>query len=242
MIMYHGVLLDREFKCRIFRQDTDSATKRQYEEIDIPGRNGKLLIDNGKYDNVIMSYTAVFYKDCPSEYCRGLIDFLLSEVGYQRLEDGEHPDEFFMAKVDSDFEPTLTMDRGMAKVTFSFSRKPQRYLKTGEKLIEVTASNTVIENPSRFKALPLLHIYGTDGSSGYFYINNMRVTITSIASGMYIDCDTQDAYRRRSSIQSMNGLIVLSNNVFPYFDSGRNTVFFGGGITEVDITPRWWRL
>lgn len=242
MIMYDGVVLERDFKCRIFRQDTDSAPKRQYEEIDIPGRNGKLLIDNGKYDNVLMSYTAVFYKDCPSEYCRGLINFLLSEVGYQRLEDGEHPDEFYMAKVDSDFEPMLTMDRGMAKVTFSFSRKPQRYLKIGENRISVSSSNTVIENPTRFNALPLIRIFGTTGTEGLFYLNDMSVKINSIVEGMYINCDTQEAYRGVGTIYSMNGVVELSNNAFPYFKAGENSVSFSGGIRSLYITPRWWRL
>ncbi len=54
-----------------------------------------------------------------------------------------------------------------------------------------------------------------------------------------IDCDLQDAY---SGTTNKNSDIILNGGEFPKLDPGENQISFSGGITSVEITPRWWTI
>ena len=51
---------------------------------------------------------------------------------------------------------------------------------------------------------------------------------------IYIDCDLMDAY---SGANNRNNRITTS--AFPVLEAGDNTITFTG-LTNVEITPRWW--
>ena len=42
------------------------APEREFERISIPGRNGDLLIDNGRYSNYELEYDAIIYENFDS--------------------------------------------------------------------------------------------------------------------------------------------------------------------------------
>ncbi len=72
---------------------------RRYEAIQVPGRNGDLLIDSGAYNNYTQNYEVYFnaeqYKT-PSG-ARAVREWLQKPIGYQRLEDSYDPEYFRMA-------------------------------------------------------------------------------------------------------------------------------------------------
>ena len=107
---------------------------KDVKTISVPGRNGDVIIDNGSYKNieltaeiVIESQTA--FDDFISLY-DALRDGIMSQSGYQRLEDSFYPGEYRLARAENcSMEMTDTMN-GKAIVTFDC--KPQRFLKSGE--------------------------------------------------------------------------------------------------------------
>ena len=64
------------------------------------------------------------------------------------------------------------------------------------------------------------------------------ITITGMDGGLTIDSDTQNAY---DGTTNKNSIITVSGG-FPVLATGETIVSFSGGITAVQITPRWWRL
>jgi len=143
MITFNGVSSDT-FSALVFRIETDTAPVEELEVFEVPGRSGDLLVSNHRFPNVENRYRAVFYGENAMSNYVDFKNYLLSQHGYQRLEDDDHPDEFYMARVSKDIEPTMVKERDKVKCEIVFSRKPQRYLKSGETHYSwVPDSNTV---------------------------------------------------------------------------------------------------
>lgn len=117
---------------------TFSAPTRDVEYISVPGRNGDLIIDNGKWNNIDVTYPANIppLVDMDSKLA-GLRAALCRHVGYVRLEDTYHPDEYRRAAFTSGLEPVPSPDNKGADFNLVFSCKPQRFLKSGDTPIKL---------------------------------------------------------------------------------------------------------
>lgn len=211
---------------------THSAPARKREMVSVAGRNGAVSFDEGSFENITVKYPVGIRRPVDShlEDCR---NYLLSLQGYQRLEDTFHPDEFRLGIYEGGFEPEVTVRGRVGKIELSFDCKPQRFLKDGEKEIEVSSGGTVY-NPTNFVALPLIRAYGT----GTLTIGSQTIQINSANTYTDIDCDTMDAFKGATNC---NGNITLLSGDFYKLNPGVNTVTFSG-ITRVIITPRWWKI
>lgn len=223
----------RDFSVHAFDSDTFGSSSREYEGITIPGRNGNILIDNKRYENRSHSYGCIIYENC-EQNLENFRNFLVSRVGYCRLEDTIHPDEFYQACYMEEFSPTLSMDRKMAKAVVTFDRKPQRFLKAGEIMREFTATGTIY-NPTRFPSHPLIRVTG----SGSFEIGENIITVTNNSTYIDIDCEIMEAFTGNTLA---NSKVSFSKNDFPTLKAGSNAVKLNSGITKVQITPRWYTM
>ena len=127
------------------------------------------------------------------------------------------------------------------RATLTFEAKPQRFLKIGEKVQSFTAAGTLL-NPTQFDALPLIKININSGATGNLSLNDYEVAIAAETASnrvIYLDSDLQDAY---NGTANKNSLITLSSGNFPRLSPGKNQISFSGGITKVEVTPRWWTL
>ena len=131
MITYNGVSSDK-FNAVVYRVDTDDGPALDVEAFEIPGRSGDLLVSNKRFPNVEVEYYAVFAGENAEKDFSDFKNYLLSQTGYKRLEDDEHPDEFYLAYVSKNIEPVFTKDRSKVKCVVTFTRKPQRFLTSGE--------------------------------------------------------------------------------------------------------------
>lgn len=223
----------RTLGVKIFPVETMTAPQRMYNEAVVPGRNGVLLIDQKRHGDLSHVYSAVIYENFENRLAQ-IRSILMSVRGYQRLEDSITPDEFYMAYYNDSFVATAYSDLSMGHFEINFTRKPQRFLKTGETVTTLTASGS-IENPTLFPAKPLLRIYGT-GTVG---IGDNAITITSADEYTDIDCDIMEAFKGTASC---NSYVQIQGNDFPVLHAGTNGITLGTGITRVDVKPRWYRL
>lgn len=110
---------------------TFSAPERDVEFVAVPGRNGELVVDNGRWRNIEVSYPA----NIPRDFDQRMTEFrsaMCRQRGYQRLEDTYHPDEYRMGAFVMGIEPeTIPLNRG-GDFNLVFNCKPQRFLKSGE--------------------------------------------------------------------------------------------------------------
>lgn len=210
---------------------------REFETVHIPGRNGDLLIDKGGYQNTVRVYPISTYSPYENftELASKISSWLNAPSTYCRLEDSYEPEYFRMAIYGNSLELTNLFHKA-GKGNLEFYCKPQRFLKSGERVKRFTGAG-YINNPTRYDSHPVITIYGSGNVSlsiGYYSIQ-----VKDLNGFITIDSDIQDCYQ--GSINK-NDKVTLSNG-FPNLIQGRNNISWtGSGITSVEVMPRWWIL
>lgn len=204
------------------------------EVISVPGRNGDLTIDNGRYRNVTVVYQCGILKDF-LQNLTAIKGLLMSNRGYRRIEDTFERAYYRMGRYVGGMEPTASQMYKQGYFELAFDCKPQRWLKTGEQSITYTTGSTIY-NPTSFPAKPLLVVTGY----GQVIIGTYRIVIAQHTNNrVWIDCDLQDAWFGSSNL---NSVITLPDGVFPEIVPGSVPVTFSSTISAVQITPRWWTI
>lgn len=225
----------KDYGVYISGMGTYNAPQRDIESISIPGRNGDLTIDNGRYENVKVTYPAFIVKNFDSNIS-AFRNMLLIHSGYYRLEDSYHPDEYRLARFDGAFNADVLDTHNAGEFDITFDCYPQRYLKAGEERIAFTSAGALY-NKEITTALPKIRAYGTNGT---LTIGDVSISISGASSYTDIDCELMEAYKDTLDV-SKNNTLTLTNGVFPSLKPGSNSISFTG-FSEVDIQPRWWRL
>ena len=219
-----------DFGLYVGLNQNDNAPQRSTEDIVVPGRNGTLTIDNGRYENIDVSYIC-FIRYRFEDTIPAARNFFLANSGYRRLEDSAHPEEYRMAKYKSGLEVTPSQMRKQGYFTLTFNCMPQRFLKSGEIPLVFTGNGTIF-NETMQVAKPLIRVWG-NGSLG---IGENTITLAGITDPYTdIDCESMDAY---AAGENRNSNI---SGAFPVLEPGPNGVSLSG-VTKVEITPRWWIL
>lgn len=161
-----------------------NAPERDIEAIEIHGRNGAFILDNGRFKNITLTYPAGMFGDNEGAFADGirrLRNALASRKGYCKLIDEYNPLEYRMAvyRGGLDVDPTsINGSNQAAQFEIQFECKPQRFLIDGDQPVKMTDGGT-ITNPTLFEARPLLQVYGY----GDIGINGETVTIQNIPVG-----------------------------------------------------------
>lgn len=147
-----------------------NAPERAVEMIKIPGRNGAFALDEGRFENIEISYPAGIFAESEADFAEAISEFrnfLCSKRGYCRLQDDYNPGEYRMAIYKSGLDVTPAQLKA-GEFTITFEAKPQRWLISGESEITVT-SGEELTNPTLFESSPLLEVegYGTIDFNGY---------------------------------------------------------------------------
>ena len=158
-----------------------NAPARAVELTAVPGRNGAIPIDMGYWENVEVVYPAGCFADNADDFAQNIADFrnaILSQRGYQRLEDTYNPNEYRMALCVSEFEVDPVAMNSAGEFEIKFNCKPQRFLKSGETATAVLSGGS-LSNPTEMDALPLLAIKGY----GNINIGSYKVTVSDAVLG-----------------------------------------------------------
>ena len=213
---------------------TYNSPAREYQNISIPGRDGDLLSSSTRLQNVELTYRCGIVADA-EENLAALRSMLLSTVGYVRLTDSYHPEEYRLAVYKGGLEAEMEPRLHAGEFDLTFECKPQRYLVSGEMPVTLSAGGS-ITNPTLMPARPLIRV------SGYGELTVGDVTAT-IAENTYthidIDCEMMDCF---SYDANCNALVSFSGNDFPTLPAGETGIAYDSTITSVQITPRWWRV
>lgn len=221
-----------DFSAFAYYKNHYDGAERDIETISVPGRNGDLLIDNGRYKNMPVEYRVQVYGQDNAHHLRSA---LLAEIGYFRIEDEYEPEIYRVGRLNGPPDVSVALT-GVVSMTITLDCKPQRYLKLGEVERNFT-SNGTLYNPTLYTAKPLVRAYGY-GAVG---VGTNTITITQPVSGetrpyVDIDCELQDAY---AGTTNLNSKIQLSSGKFFTLEPGENGVSLDSNISRVVITPRW---
>lgn len=205
---------------------TYGAPERDVTAVSIPGRNGDLIFDNGRFFNA-----EVFY-DCGMS--RNFVDFdtfrsllMLNSTTYGWLTDTYHPSEKRRARVARIEEISTTAANLGGKFRVVFDCKPQRYLASGDTPASMTSGTPVsVTLATPYPAYPLIeitfaaaeYVKGTavlDTGSG----RTVEVPFTKYAGSasavLAIDCEL-----RRATLSGYPVPITRLTDEFPYLVPG----------------------
>ena len=220
---------------------TFNAPERDVTEVEVPGRNGTLTIDNGRFKNITVTYPGVMIFHTRSSFASQVLAvnaWLASKPGYRRLEDDYHPEYFRLARFVNGAEWETEAINSAGRANIQFDCDPRRFLKSGETAVTKTASG-YINNPTPFDALPLITVNGT--GEGEIRVAGMLISISEIGGSVTLDCESWRAYH-----VNQGGIITARDDTitgsFPALHPGRSYIRLYGGVTSVDITPRWWTI
>lgn len=177
----------------------------------IPGRHGGLYTDEAAFSTYEISYDVLLdARNVVDMYHLGrdLSAWLLTANGYCRLEDTYEPEHYRLARyVGSPDAANILFKFGRAELEFEV--QPQRYLKSGEKEIEITEELTTLRNPTAFAASPLIKVemqseaqeitptvIGADDMTwSYGYIGNKRMepSLVHTVISSYTNCSVSNA-------------------------------------------------
>lgn len=228
-----------DFHMYVEKFPAQTGAQRKSTTVSVPGRNGDLHFLENAFANYTQSYACYFHGRLPMpEQAHAVKAWLLGNGSYRRLEDVYDPKHFRLAS----FLGPLDIENALNKYgrcAVHFDCAPQAFLKSGEHTVEFSTAGTLY-NPTAFTALPLITVYGD--AAGAVTIGSHTVTINTITDPIILDCDTQNAYSQpgEGAAENRNGDIRAVP--FPALAPGDNVISFSGGITKLEIIPRWWEL
>ena len=234
IVVFNGIS-SQDLHIQVQTEPSYDFPEKDYDVTHVPGRNGDIVIDQGSWQNVSRKYNLAMDagKISYTEVASKLVQWLHSASGYARLEDSYEPDFYRMAMYkDSGSISNIFNKAGQIEVEFTC--KPQRYFKSGE-AADIFVASSEYRNPTDFPAKPLIKIHGS--GSGVVGIGTYTVTINDIIDGMIVDSEQQDTYK-----DHMNCNSKVSITEYPKLVSGNNVISISGGVTSIEIIPRWWTL
>lgn len=227
----NGIDIVSKYHVTYAGSDDDGAPIRDIDEIDVPGRNGTIIVDNGRWKNKSVNYFCFMDKTVKDDL-KIFREYLMSLKGsYFKIEDSDKNDEFRNGRLSDSFDPQRDLNYSTASFVIATSCYPQRWLKTGETPVAFSAEGS-ITNPTSFDAKPLITVTGT----GVLSVNGTIVTINKNDTTITLNCEAEDAY---TGVENKNGDIFIDD--FPTLQPGVNAIIPADQMT-VEITPRWWRL
>ncbi len=211
-----------------------SAPEPNVTTVSVPGRNGDLHYADGTYKNRTATVGAYVYcDDAVKSAFNRVYRWLFDSFGYRKLVTDDDRAHYMLARVKNGAEIDARI-RKIAPFEIKFDCMPQRFLFAGDEPIEINA-NMTLENPTIFPSLPLYKVYGS--GEGTLTVGAHTAIFSAIDGYIYYDAETQNAYK---------GTANHNANVYcPYalvFERGEQPINFAGGITNIEITPRWWEL
>ncbi len=215
---------------------TYGAPNRRVEAVHVPGKNGDLLIDEGTYDNIIVSYDIAIVQDFPVN-AREIAQWLLGDGGYHVLTDSYNEEFYREATYFNAIEFDVESLKRQGKGTINFYAKPQRFAWAGGDQKKGNGTIT-LTNPYGFPAKPLIHVTGALTLT----INGEdTITVSQVVDGRcYIDSETMQCY---SGDTNCNQYVQMAE--FPVIQPNETmtiTISNAGTNTWTFIEPRYWRL
>ena len=226
--------------------------KKNVETVNVPGRNGNLVVDYGTYQNITITYPCYIKGNFDTKFAT-MINKLSVLTGYQKItcsnDSGHYREGIFL----TENAPTVKRLNKDGYFDLVFNCKPQRFDNWTWATDAVTLSTSPTEKDQigEQTAKPLLQVQGTgtivfqtvDTYGTPFRTITATIDTTALTNPpLYIDCDSMECYTDTPLIEAHNECVSFSPNVFPDIPSGYRTYVTASGLTTKKLVWRDWTL
>lgn len=231
-------------------QNSFNFARRDRTFVQVPGRNGDLILDNGRYINATVTYK-VFIPDEFLDKRDLLIEGLTSQgSGYVKLTDSYYPLRYRMATLDTNIEFAMGQLNKYGTCDIVFDCMPQIFLVAGDEEVMLPSEGGEVEILGKQPSKPLIKLYSSNNGlmTGDISIDGHDFNISASAGVitgrvLLMDCESQ-IFRIEGGRVVTQGITVY--NDFPELDPKNETFTIDtSGMSNLDrigIFGRWWVL
>lgn len=224
-----------DFGLIITKAPAPAGPVRDVEYLELGGRSGTLLLDNGRFEDVEVSYPFIIapgFERVPAT-ASAIKAWLLTDVSPGALADTFDPDYFRIAVCSGPLDITeIVRQVGEGKIVFTCN--PYKYSHTGQETISITTPTSLM-NPEPFDSLPYFKLTGSGAAT--LYVAGQSIRISNIDG--YLELDSEIAQAFKGAVNK-NSTVTLDE--FPVMPAGEIPITWEGNITKVEIIPRWRTL
>lgn len=236
------------------------APARKGESISVPGRNGNIWVDDGSFENVMVTYPCWMSEDFDANIDDFRAFLSLHSDQYYELRDTYHPNEYRLARYAGPFTATPGTRNKSGRMDVTFDCMPQRFLNAGYtwrelEIPDIDPSQTVAtlfseENPTGFSCAPVLMAELNENALFEFSVRNdehgtyanihIGDTTTRAVVGTCYYIDLQNFIMREGTTANdpnWESLPVSSVPLlisFPEWDSSNGQALFLEGVNVVN--------
>lgn len=206
-----------------------NSASRRVETIEIPYRNGNLIIDSGTYDNIMVSYEVSVIGNTKNT-CDAVNEWLSGSQGYCILSDTVNTEFFRVGYFASSIEYVLTALYRYGKATLNFDCFPQKYLNSNTTITRSATSTTTTGEGGTFssKVYPLpIDLKGNTIQSGTPTPSSPQ-TIHNVSGDNDVNVTGINRFRPRDFTHTQDGITVT-------YDSETQTFTFNGTCTQDNV-------
>lgn len=236
----YGGINSADYGIYISGEGVYNAPERAVELVSVPGRNGAIAIDQGHWENIEVTYPAGVFGSDKTDFAAAISSFrnaILSQKGYQRLEDTYHPDEYREGLYISGLEVDPVRMTTAGEFDLVFNCKPQRFLTVGETKTTITSGDE-INNPTQYDASPIVEVtgYGTIDISGKEIeltnetMGNVVLVNNFSASSDKILNNSVSVPLGANTVSNASDIITIKCNLQYEIDCGTGVVLSNGSV------------
>jgi phage-related protein len=242
-LTYAGKNSLTDFGVYVTGSGTHNAAERDTTTFSIAGRNGDLVVDNGRYKNIQVIYPAFIPHTFVTEEQK-VRNWLRTGAAYGKIADTYDTTHFRLGRPVGELTFTPVRPNG-ANFQITFDCDPRRFLVSGDSFTTITGGSWSAANPTEFDARPQIAVGDPEnGMEIEITDGDGRVTTFTATDDhvglVIIDCETQDIYDD-STLANLNSLFTISGE-FPSLSAGTNLITLTGNYSAASVRPRWWEL
>lgn len=210
-----------------------ASTTPDYQAVEIPGRDGDLLIPNNRFKSFIQEFPITYigaYNDSIQKIEKAK-QLMLQDTNWHDMSFSFDPDYIYRASFLGEFR--VKKSATYLTQTLSFNMMPYKYDNSGQAYQTVT-NGQKLNNTGTIPAKPIIKITGSGDCT--VQIGNKSVTLKGVDGGIIMDSDSQlctSLDGKRTQFDKMYGDFIQ-------IPTGNQTITItGNNITKTEILPRW---
>lgn len=240
------------FGGRIAQAPQHEIPVRDVSAVEIPYRDGDILIDNGRWQNIEFEREICFLpylsELSAKHLARAVIEWLTLNQGYQKYKDTYNPGYFTEAYI-SNVDYIVRELPSLLSTRIKFNRKPWWHSELGQRTIDFELNKSVVlHNSERYESLPTIRITNTQNSS----VRKVAVATVNINGDIFhfkcpggydhsiFDGETLQyiAYKSDGTTDFVNDEIMP-----PKLKTGNNQIIVTSYLNAImSLRPNWRRL